>query len=100
MRFVVGASMHRGDRSQQPEQGVALLLTFLMMLVLSGLALAAGVFYPFTLSPEIAALAMSGSSALVAINALLLKRTRLGPRAHVRQGHPHQDGAAHGQASA
>jgi Cu2+-exporting ATPase len=39
--------------------------------------LAAGVFYPFTLSPEIAALAMSGSSALVAINALMLKRTRL-----------------------
>jgi Cu2+-exporting ATPase len=38
---------------------------------------AAGVFYPFTLSPEIAALAMSGSSALVAVNALLLKRTRL-----------------------
>ncbi len=40
--------------------------------------LAAGVLYPFTLSPEIAALSMSGSSALVAINALLLKRTRLG----------------------
>ncbi len=40
--------------------------------------LAAGVLYPITLSPEIAALAMSGSSALVAINALLLKRTRLG----------------------
>jgi Cu2+-exporting ATPase len=39
--------------------------------------LAAGVFYPFLLSPEIAALAMSGSSVLVAINALLLKRTRL-----------------------
>lgn len=39
--------------------------------------LAAGVFYPFLLSPEIAALAMSGSSALVAINALLLKRLRL-----------------------
>lgn len=39
--------------------------------------LAAGVFYPFLLSPEIAALAMSGSSALVAVNALLLKRTRL-----------------------
>jgi Cu2+-exporting ATPase len=39
--------------------------------------LAAGVFYPFLLSPEIAALAMSGSSALVAINALLLKRVRL-----------------------
>ncbi|MBI2717652.1 MAG: copper-translocating P-type ATPase [Rhizobiales bacterium] len=40
--------------------------------------LAAGVFYPFTLSPEIAALSMSGSSVIVAINALLLKRTRLG----------------------
>jgi len=39
--------------------------------------LAAGVFYPFTLSPEIAALSMSGSSAVVAINALMLKRTRL-----------------------
>jgi P-type Cu2+ transporter len=43
--------------------------------------LAAGVFYPFLLSPEIAALAMSGSSALVAINALLLKRTRINGRA-------------------
>jgi Cu2+-exporting ATPase len=40
--------------------------------------LAAGVLYPVTLSPEIAALAMSGSSALVAVNALLLKRVRLG----------------------
>jgi Cu2+-exporting ATPase len=39
--------------------------------------LAAGVFYPLLLSPEVAALAMSGSSALVAVNALLLKRTRL-----------------------
>ncbi|MFS8138103.1 MAG: heavy metal translocating P-type ATPase, partial [Thermomonas sp.] len=39
--------------------------------------LAAGIFYPFTLSPEIAALSMSGSSAVVAINALLLKRTKL-----------------------
>ena len=38
--------------------------------------LAAGVFYPFTLSPEIAALAMSGSSALVAVNALMLKRIK------------------------
>lgn len=38
---------------------------------------AAGVFYPFTLSPEIAALSMSGSSAVVAINALMLKRTKL-----------------------
>jgi Cu2+-exporting ATPase len=38
---------------------------------------AAGVFFPYTISPEVAALAMSGSSALVAVNALLLKRTRL-----------------------
>jgi Cu2+-exporting ATPase len=38
---------------------------------------AAGVFYPFTLSPELAALSMSGSSAVVAINALMLKRTKL-----------------------
>ena len=38
---------------------------------------AAGLFYPLVISPEVAALAMSGSSALVAINALLLKRTRL-----------------------
>ncbi|HEY0846099.1 MAG TPA: copper-translocating P-type ATPase, partial [Noviherbaspirillum sp.] len=39
--------------------------------------LAAGVLYPFTLSPEIAALSISGSSAIVAINALMLKRTEL-----------------------
>ena len=39
--------------------------------------LAAGVFYPFVLSPEIAALSMSGSSAVVAFNALMLKRTKL-----------------------
>ncbi len=38
---------------------------------------AAGVFYPLTISPEIAALAMSGSSLLVAVNALLLKRTHI-----------------------
>jgi Cu2+-exporting ATPase len=39
--------------------------------------LAAGVLYPFVLSPEIAALSMSGSTLIVAINALLLKRTKL-----------------------
>ncbi len=39
--------------------------------------LAAGVFYPFVLNPAVAALSMSGSSALVAVNALLLKRLRL-----------------------
>ena len=39
--------------------------------------LAAGVLYPIVLSPEVAALSMSGSTLLVAINALLLKRTKL-----------------------
>ncbi len=39
--------------------------------------LAAGVFYPFVLSPEIAALSMSGSTLIVAANALMLKRTKL-----------------------
>ena len=39
--------------------------------------LAAGVLYPFVLSPEIAALSMSGSSVIVAVNALLLRRVRL-----------------------
>ncbi|TAK06789.1 MAG: hypothetical protein EPO39_08005, partial [Candidatus Manganitrophaceae bacterium] len=47
--------------------------------------LAAGVFYPITISPEVAALSMSGSTVLVAINALLLKWTRLeGVRKTVR----------------
>lgn len=38
---------------------------------------AAGIFYPLTISPEMAAIAMSGSSLLVAANALLLKRTAI-----------------------
>ena len=38
---------------------------------------AAGVFYPLTISPEVAAIAMSGSSLLVAANALLLKRATI-----------------------
>jgi Cu2+-exporting ATPase len=44
------------------------------------LPIAAGVFEPsigLVLRPEIAALSMSGSSVLVAVNALLLKRLRL-----------------------
>jgi P-type Cu2+ transporter len=49
------------------------------------LPIAAGVFEPFglTLRPEIAAISMSGSSVLVAVNALALKRLRLpkSPRA-------------------
>jgi cation transport ATPase len=39
--------------------------------------LAAGVLYPLLLRPEIAALAMSGSTVLVTGNALLLKRFRI-----------------------
>ena len=39
--------------------------------------LAAGVLYPFVLSPEVAALSMSGSTLVVAVNALMLKRTKL-----------------------
>lgn len=39
--------------------------------------LAAGVLYPFVLSPAVAALSMSGSTLIVAINALMLKRTKL-----------------------
>jgi Cu2+-exporting ATPase len=38
---------------------------------------AAGVFYPLTISPEVAAIAMSGSSLIVAANALLLKRASI-----------------------
>ncbi|MFN4142118.1 heavy metal translocating P-type ATPase [Aestuariivirga sp.] len=40
---------------------------------------AAGVFYPFTLSPEMAAMSMSGSTVIVAVNALMLRRTQLAP---------------------
>ncbi len=39
--------------------------------------LAAGVLYPLVLSPEVAAISMSGSTLIVAINALMLKRTKL-----------------------
>ena len=42
--------------------------------------IAAGLFYPtfgLMLRPEIAAISMSGSSLLVAVNALMLKNTKL-----------------------
>ena len=58
--------------------------------------LAAGVFYPFTLSPEIAALSMSGSSAVVAINALMLKRTKL---AGIKSARPQGSPTANAQVS-
>jgi len=48
--------------------------------------LAAGVLYPFVLSPEIAAISMSGSTLIVAINALMLKRTKLAGIRQPRNG--------------
>jgi Cu2+-exporting ATPase len=56
--------------------------------------LAAGVLYPFVLSPEVAAFSMSGSTLIVAINALMLKRTKL---AGIRQ--PGKGGAPGGPAT-
>jgi Cu2+-exporting ATPase len=59
--------------------------------------LAAGVLYPFVLSPEVAALSMSGSTLIVAINALMLKRTKL---AGIRQpGKPAAPGTPGGPAT-
>ena len=58
------------------------------------LPIAAGVFEPafgLVLRPEIAALSMSGSSVIVAVNAVMLKRLRL-PRPHVARAPT--DGAA------
>ena len=56
------------------------------------LPIAAGVFEPFgfTLRPEIAAISMSGSSLIVALNALALKRLRLpeGPQMPEDEPHP------------
>ncbi|HJY43057.1 MAG TPA: heavy metal translocating P-type ATPase [Propionibacteriaceae bacterium] len=69
------------------------------------LPIAAGVFEPtfgLVLRPEIAALTMSGSSLLVAVNALLLKRLRL-PASGASGGdaaatdHPHEELAARRQ---
>ncbi|MBA3430285.1 MAG: copper-translocating P-type ATPase [Actinobacteria bacterium] len=55
------------------------------------LPIAAGVFEPafgLVLRPEIAAISMSGSSFLVAVNALLLKRLRLPLARHLAPGPP------------
>ena len=48
--------------------------------------LAAGVLFPFVLSPEVAAISMSGSTLIVAINALMLKRVKLAGITNVRTG--------------
>jgi Cu2+-exporting ATPase len=63
--------------------------------------LAAGVLYPFVLSPEVAALSMSGSTLVVAINALLLKRTKLAGinKAPARGAPPPKAKAAEGAAA-
>lgn len=53
------------------------------------LPIAAGIFFPslgIKLSPEIAAISMSGSSVIVALNALLLKRLRLPAAAKPQEG--------------
>jgi len=75
------------------------------------LPIAAGVFYPslgLMLSPEIAAISMSGSSVIVAVNALLLRRLRLPAAAEpaavsaphaVSTAHPDQHPAASAKAS-
>lgn len=58
--------------------------------------IAAGAFYPvigLLLRPEIAALSMAGSSLLVALNALLLKRTRLPGIRRSSPGEPLTTGA-------
>ncbi|MBF6024882.1 copper-translocating P-type ATPase [Lysobacter niastensis] len=60
--------------------------------------LAAGVLYPFVLSPEIAALSMSGSSVIVAVNALLLRRLRMDEAASVAPGEPGSTRSAEGVA--
>jgi Cu2+-exporting ATPase len=59
--------------------------------------LAAGVLYPFVLSPEVAALSMSGSTLVVAINALMLKRTKL---AGIKSARPQSAPAADAPTSA
>ncbi|MHB8461889.1 MAG: heavy metal translocating P-type ATPase, partial [Vulcanimicrobiaceae bacterium] len=48
--------------------------------------IAAGVLFPFVLNPAVAALSMSGSSLVVGVNALLLKRLRLSGKTAVREG--------------
>lgn len=63
--------------------------------------LAAGVLFPFVLSPEVAALSMSGSTLIVAINALMLKRTKLaGINSERLPGSPAADAQASSGATA
>ena len=57
---------------------------------------AAGVLYSLVLSPEIVALSMSGSTLIVAINTLMLKRTKL---AGIKSARLHSAPAADAQVS-
>jgi Cu2+-exporting ATPase len=61
--------------------------------------IAAGVFEPLgiVLRPEIAAISMSGSSVLVAVNALLLRRLRLPDAELAEKGTPSRGGSAPGE---
>ena len=71
---VIGREVRRQMRGQEGK------LPDCLVACVGGGSNAAGLFYPWfglVLRPEIAALSMSGSSLLVAINALLLKRTKL-----------------------
>ena len=54
--------------------------------------IAAGVLFPFVLSPELAAMSMSGSTLVVAMNALLLKRTRLAVQEPGKKAAPDEPG--------
>jgi Cu2+-exporting ATPase len=62
--------------------------------------LAAGVLYPFLLGPAVAALAMSGSTAVVAANALLLKRTKLAGINKPAAGKPAREATGEGAMAA
>jgi Cu2+-exporting ATPase len=62
--------------------------------------LAAGVFNPFLLGPAVAALAMSGSTAVVAANALLLKRTKLAGINKPTAGKPAREAPGEGTVAA
>ena len=62
--------------------------------VASNAMLATNVFYPFTPSPEVAALSMSGSSAVVAINEPMLKLTSIRVHSAAKAGASHQEALA------
>ena len=62
--------------------------------------IAAGVLFPFVLSPELAAISMSGSTLVVAMNALLLKRTKLAVHQPGKRAAPQETGGPVGSEQA